>query len=113
MPPARNADSQSTWRARRAIIRFVTPLPQPSNASAALCVGAATPNQRGVAEHPPGLRLDLLGEQLRQSSAEAGPQHMLCRVGEPAEVVSVFLFLCGPGASLITGTDVLVLEAVT
>jgi NAD(P)-dependent dehydrogenase (short-subunit alcohol dehydrogenase family) len=38
---------------------------------------------------------------------------MLCRVGEPAEVVSVFLFLCGPGASLITGTDVLVLEAVT
>ena len=33
---------------------------------------------------------------------------MLCRVGEPAEVANVILFLCGPGASFIAGTDVLV-----
>ena len=36
------------------------------------------------------------------------PQHMLGRVGEPSEVASVILFLCGPGSSFITGTDVLV-----
>jgi NAD(P)-dependent dehydrogenase (short-subunit alcohol dehydrogenase family) len=35
-------------------------------------------------------------------------QHMLGRVGEPSEIASVILFLCGPGASFITGTDVLV-----
>jgi NAD(P)-dependent dehydrogenase (short-subunit alcohol dehydrogenase family) len=35
------------------------------------------------------------------------PQHMLGRVGEPSEVASVTLFLCGPSANFITGTNLL------
>lgn len=35
-------------------------------------------------------------------------QHMLGRIGEPSEVASAILFLCGPGASFITGADLLV-----
>jgi NAD(P)-dependent dehydrogenase (short-subunit alcohol dehydrogenase family) len=37
-----------------------------------------------------------------------GPQHMLNRVGEPSEVASAILFLCGAGASFVTGADLLV-----
>jgi NAD(P)-dependent dehydrogenase (short-subunit alcohol dehydrogenase family) len=40
--------------------------------------------------------------------ATMGWQHILGRVGQPAEVASVITFLCGGGASFITGTDVAV-----
>ncbi|HEX5415251.1 MAG TPA: SDR family oxidoreductase [Chloroflexota bacterium] len=33
------------------------------------------------------------------------PHHMLNRVGEPEEVAATILFLCGAGASFITGAD--------
>jgi NAD(P)-dependent dehydrogenase (short-subunit alcohol dehydrogenase family) len=36
------------------------------------------------------------------------PHHMLNRVGEPGEVASAILFLCGSGATFVTGADLLV-----
>lgn len=42
------------------------------------------------------------------NAPQMGAQHMLNRVGEPEEIASVALFLCGPGASFITGADILV-----
>jgi NAD(P)-dependent dehydrogenase (short-subunit alcohol dehydrogenase family) len=36
------------------------------------------------------------------------PHHMLNRVGEPEEVASAILYLCGEGASFVTGADLLV-----
>ncbi|HUE75388.1 MAG TPA: SDR family oxidoreductase [Chloroflexota bacterium] len=37
-----------------------------------------------------------------------GPQHMLNRVGEPAEVASTIVFLCSDDAGFVTGADLLV-----
>jgi NAD(P)-dependent dehydrogenase (short-subunit alcohol dehydrogenase family) len=37
-----------------------------------------------------------------------GAHHMLNRVGEPEEVASAILFLCGAGSSFVTGADLLV-----
>ncbi|GAA3167465.1 hypothetical protein GCM10017688_14210 [Streptomyces ramulosus] len=34
-----------------------------------------------------------------------GGHHILRRVGEPAEIAAAVLFLCGPGATFITGAD--------
>ncbi|MEV0263780.1 SDR family oxidoreductase [Streptomyces sp. NPDC050617] len=34
-----------------------------------------------------------------------GEHHMLRRVGEPEEIAAAVLFLCGPGATFITGAD--------
>lgn len=40
--------------------------------------------------------------------ATMGGQHILGRIGAPSEVASVIVFLCGRGASYVTGTDVAV-----
>jgi NAD(P)-dependent dehydrogenase (short-subunit alcohol dehydrogenase family) len=37
-----------------------------------------------------------------------GTQHMLGRVGEPEEIAHVVIFISGPGASFMTGADILV-----
>jgi NAD(P)-dependent dehydrogenase (short-subunit alcohol dehydrogenase family) len=34
-----------------------------------------------------------------------GNHHILRRVGEPAEIAAAILFLCGPGATFVTGAD--------
>jgi NAD(P)-dependent dehydrogenase (short-subunit alcohol dehydrogenase family) len=75
--------------------------------------------------------LDLAGDNIRVNSISPGtiwtaeldrmtngdrpkwepvfaPHHMLNRVGEPAEVASAVLFLCGSAASFVTGADLLV-----
>ena len=49
-----------------------------------------------------------LGISLAEFMAEAGPQHMLNRVGQPREVANAILFLASDEASFITATHLMV-----
>jgi NAD(P)-dependent dehydrogenase (short-subunit alcohol dehydrogenase family) len=49
--------------------------------------------------------IELSGDDRAKTNEVARPFHLLGRVGDPAEVAAVVVFLCGDEASFVTGAD--------